>query len=151
MLNKFGLAANTNNENTAKAVGKSTVPALKRRALGDITNSYADEGPREAISKRPQVSLSSVVPAPVQQDTAMVVSEPTNASERIYMQRSYDDIDSRDNDNPLLATEYINEMYENFNELEQEFRVNPNYMSRQEFINDKMRTILVDWLVSCYR
>lgn len=69
---------------------------------------------------------------------------------RIYMQRPPDDIDanSRDLENPQMAASYANDIYENFFNLEREFRVNHNYMGRQEAINEKMRCILIDWLVS---
>jgi hypothetical protein len=130
---------NPNNENAAKP---STKPvAARRRALGDITNNYAEDGQQDAVAKRPQV-VHYNAPEPMD-DNATVMSD------RSYMQRPCDDIDSRDSDNPLLVTCYVNEMYENFNQLEQEFRVNHNYMTtRQEFINEKMRSILIDWLVS---
>lgn len=137
LSNKF---YTSNNENVARPSTK-IVANPKRRALGDITNANADDEQRDVVAKRPQVVIA-------QQDT-MNDDAFSISSDRAYMQRACDDIDGRDSDNPLLVTSYVNEMYENFNELEQQFRVNANYMSnRQEFINEKMRSILVDWLVS---
>ncbi|KAJ1436096.1 cyclin-like protein [Ochromonadaceae sp. CCMP2298] len=66
------------------------------------------------------------------------------------MQRAIDDIDGRDVDNPLLVTCYVNEMYEHFNQVERDFNVNCNYMAKQDFVNEKMRSILVDWLVEVH-
>ena len=63
------------------------------------------------------------------------------------MRREADDIDARDAKNQLLCSEYVNEMYDIFRQSEIEFRVNANYMLTQPHINDRMRTILVDWLV----
>lgn len=131
----------TNNENIARPASGKNVVNPKRRALGDITNANADDDQRDMVAKRPQVVLAHQDSA---NDDVFSIS-----SDRAYMQRACDDIDSRDSDNPLLVTSYVNEMYDNFNELEQQFRVNSNYMSsRQEFINEKMRAILIDWLVS---
>ena len=70
-------------------------------------------------------------------------------SDRAYMLRPSDDIDSRDAGNPLLVSTYVNETYEHFSESERKYQVKGNYMSNQPYINDRMRCILVDWLVSC--
>ena len=66
------------------------------------------------------------------------------------MSRLSDDIDARDADNPLLCATYVNDMYDIFMEIEKKFAVNPNYMSAQQFINERMRVILVDWLVDVH-
>lgn len=41
-------------------------------------------------------------------------------------------------------------MYDHFNVLEKQFAVNHNYMKSQPYVNAKMRTILVDWLVDVH-
>lgn len=64
------------------------------------------------------------------------------------MSRPSDDIDARDVDNPLLCTEYVNKMYDVFSGLERDIALNPEYMTMQPYINEKMRAILCDWLVS---
>ncbi len=112
-----------------------------RRALGDITNSVVDE-PKEIVTKKSFVSTNPPLPA----QNVRNVMEP----ERAYMLRSCDDIDERDSDNPLLVTDYVNKMYEHFNNTENEFMVSYSYMARQEFVNERMRAILVDWLVSLF-
>jgi hypothetical protein len=61
--------------------------------------------------------------------------------------RSVDDIDSRDADNPLLVTCYVDELYDHFLELELQFRVSSHYMAGQRFVDASMRSILVDSLV----
>ena len=63
------------------------------------------------------------------------------------MNRESDDIDARDAGNPLLATCYVNEMYQHFGNLERQYAVSPNYMTNQPYVNERMRSILVDWLV----
>ena len=68
--------------------------------------------------------------------------------ERPYMARPSDDIDARDVDNPLLCTEYVNDMYDIFSGIERDNALNADYMANQPFINEKMRAILCDWLVS---
>lgn len=139
-MSKFGIS----NENMLRAAPKPLAPApapvtSRRRILGDITNSHVDDDNRDASRK----------PAAYDADSRMQLDVPATET-RIYMQRPPDDIDAnaRDLENPQMAASYANDIYENFFNLEREFRVNHNYMSRQEAINEKMRCILVDWLVS---
>ena len=122
-----------------------------RRALGDITNSVANaheqgkDGAKKAMSWFQGPVSSGPTSIEPHQAPAPIISKDDSRS---YMQREADDIDSRDNQNPLLCSEYVNEMYDIFRSSEKEFQVNANYLSTQPFINEKMRTILVDWLVS---
>mmetsp|Transcript_25366 Transcript_25366/g.86868 ORF Transcript_25366/g.86868 Transcript_25366/m.86868 type:complete len:420 (+) Transcript_25366:157-1416(+) len=60
------------------------------------------------------------------------------------------DIDSHDRNNPLAATEYVNSMYSYYHRVEPETRVDEKYMQSQADINDKMRAILIDWLVEVH-
>lgn len=61
-----------------------------------------------------------------------------------------DDIDKRDADDPLCATDYVQDMYENFRMKEDQTSVKPVYMERQTHINEKMRSILIDWLIEVH-
>uniref|UniRef100_A0A8R7PIJ7 Cyclin N-terminal domain-containing protein n=1 Tax=Triticum urartu TaxID=4572 RepID=A0A8R7PIJ7_TRIUA len=60
------------------------------------------------------------------------------------------DIDSVDSGNPLAATEYVEEIYRFYRENEKMSCVRPDYMSSQEDINEKMRAILIDWLIEVH-
>jgi len=124
-------------------------PTTKRRALGDITNAVVDEDIRSAVNnKKPLFAIATQSHPAEQRELEKASSQNHIADDREYMQRVIDDIDGRDADNPLLVTCYVNELYDHFNELEKEFRVSSTYMAKQEFVNDKMRSILVDWLVN---
>jgi len=61
-----------------------------------------------------------------------------------------DDIDDRDSGDPLCATSYVQNMYEHFRTKEVSTSVRPVYMEDQQFINERMRSILVDWLVEVH-
>jgi len=63
---------------------------------------------------------------------------------------SWEDIDVHDMDDPQAVTEYVNEIYEHMMAKEKD-SVDPNYMNNQSEINEKMRAILVDWLVEVHR
>lgn len=61
-----------------------------------------------------------------------------------------DDIDARDSDDPLCATTYVQDMYKLFRSKEVSTSVRPLYMDNQPYINQRMRSILVDWLVEVH-
>lgn len=132
-------------DDSKQSLAKHGTVTTKRRALGDITNAFADGPKDDMAAKKPQFSHGA---SSNQESIQETIQAPED--DRIYMQRMCDDVDARDVDNPLLVTVYVNEMYEHFNQLEREFMVSPTYMSKQDYVNEKMRTILVDWLVEVH-
>lgn len=60
------------------------------------------------------------------------------------------DIDSCDAKNPLAVVDYVDDLYGYYRKVENCSRVSPNYMEQQFDINDKMRAILIDWLVEVH-
>lgn len=61
-----------------------------------------------------------------------------------------DNIDERDAGDPLFATKYVQDMYHHFREKEQSSSVRPIFMENQPHINERMRSILVDWLAEVH-
>ena len=61
-----------------------------------------------------------------------------------------DNIDLRDAEDPLCATAYVEDMYKHFRSKEADTSVRPGYMENQPHINERMRSILVDWLVEVH-
>ncbi|OIT06526.1 g2mitotic-specific cyclin-1 [Nicotiana attenuata] len=57
------------------------------------------------------------------------------------------DIDSDDANNPLAVVNYVEDLYANYRKMEGYSCVSPNYMTQQFDINERMRAILVDWLI----
>ena len=49
--------------------------------------------------------------------------------------------------NEMAVTDYVEDIYSNLRRKEMELAPPANYMTNQDDINDKMRTILVDWLI----
>ena len=54
------------------------------------------------------------------------------------------------NNNPQEVNEYFTDIYNNLLQEEKNFIINPNYMSFQNDINEKMRAILLDWLIEVH-
>jgi len=63
----------------------------------------------------------------------------------------WEDIDTKDDGDPQAASEYVNDIYEHLMEKERKDRLDPGFLSSQVDINEKMRAILVDWLVEVHR
>lgn len=123
----------------------------KREALAvlkESTNTRPAIDSTNAVSKKPTVLPPSIQVVQPDVNEAEMKTEDDEVSERAYMQRGSDDIDERDAGNPILATTYVNEMYDNFNAMEKQYAVNPSFMTGQPFVNERMRAILIDWLVS---
>ncbi|KAL8194086.1 hypothetical protein R6Q57_026328 [Mikania cordata] len=60
------------------------------------------------------------------------------------------DIDVCDDGNPLAVVEYVEDLYANYRRMESSSVVSPNYMTQQSDLNEKMRAILIDWLIEVH-
>ncbi|XP_058090642.1 G2/mitotic-specific cyclin-2-like isoform X3 [Magnolia sinica] len=60
------------------------------------------------------------------------------------------DIDSCDRNNQLAVVDYVEDIYAFYRQAENSSCVCPNYMSQQSDINEKMRAILIDWLIEVH-
>ncbi|GAA6063576.1 hypothetical protein JCM10212_003155 [Sporobolomyces blumeae] len=62
----------------------------------------------------------------------------------------WDDLDAGDEEDPLMVSAYVVEVYEYLRELELTTMPEPDYMANQNEVTWKMRGILVDWLVEIH-
>ena len=131
---------------------KPTAVAGRRRALEDITNVNGEETRDNAAKRVTQQATAGAVERvrDVEVLPPVVPMQVVASEDRAYMLRPSDDIDARDAGNPVLATTYVNEMYVYYGETERKFSVNSAYMTTQPYVNERMRSILVDWLVRLY-
>ncbi|XP_030975763.1 G2/mitotic-specific cyclin-1-like isoform X3 [Quercus lobata] len=60
------------------------------------------------------------------------------------------DIDSCDAKNPLAVVDYIEDLYAYYRKMECFSCVSPDYMAQQFDINERMRAILIDWLIEVH-
>jgi Cyclin, N-terminal domain len=89
----------------------------------------------------PPVRTSAIV-----QGSGRLIADPTS----YQVTGNVDDIDERDKDDPLCSTAYVSDMYDHYREKETITSVRPYFMQRQSHINERMRAILVDWLVEVH-
>lgn len=64
--------------------------------------------------------------------------------------QNWTDLDAEDKNDPMMVTEYVNEIFEYMRVLELETLPQANYMDSQKELVWKMRGILVDWLMEVH-
>lgn len=147
-----------------------------RRAFRDVTNKTRGADDHKAmmnlkptvVAKRSanmNIHVPSAAPANTVRAQAMVLESrdpPAESSRGVNMVSSsgfnsyqyvgqVDNIDERDSDDPLCVTSYVADMYAHFRGKESLTSVRPVYMEQnQSQINERMRSILVDWLVEVH-
>jgi Cyclin len=133
--------------------------------LQDVTNSRSNlngSKPDKGLVQKKQHNQINVAPRQSHTQSSFTLHPPTNAlpfqrqtsidtrgSGYQYTGR-VDNIDERDANDPLCATDYVQDMYQNFRMKEVTTSVRPVYMESQPHINERMRSILVDWLVEVH-
>ncbi|XP_012065375.1 G2/mitotic-specific cyclin-2 isoform X2 [Jatropha curcas] len=60
------------------------------------------------------------------------------------------DIDGCDAKNPLAVVDYVEDLHAYYRKIENFSCVSPDYMEQQFDINEKMRAILIDWLIEVH-
>ncbi|PPQ73441.1 hypothetical protein CVT26_015827 [Gymnopilus dilepis] len=73
-----------------------------------------------------------------------------NEEEADPEQSGWDDLDADDADDPLMVSEYVQEIFDYLKQVELTTMPNPNYMESQKELAWKMRGILTDWLIQVH-
>ncbi|KAI0450115.1 cyclin-like protein [Xylaria acuta] len=100
----------------------------------------------ESEKKHVRAESKAAKVEPVKQEH--VESEP-QVTEHIFPP-DVKDLDSEDLDDPLMAAEYANEIFEYLRDLECKSIPNPQYMNHQDDIGWRTRGILIDWLIEVH-
>mmetsp|Transcript_6694 Transcript_6694/g.14635 ORF Transcript_6694/g.14635 Transcript_6694/m.14635 type:complete len:372 (-) Transcript_6694:523-1638(-) len=152
---KFGTSIDVNSarndDGAAAKGGKAGAPVEKRTTRSMVAGGEAfaraptsrsnGNQMRDDVSSRPQGSSRTSV-------RSSTFTVPNASSYQHTGQ--VDNIDDRDREDPLCATDYVQEMYTHFRGKEDSTSVRPTYMENQSHINERMRAILVDWLVEVH-
>ncbi|KAF6159801.1 hypothetical protein GIB67_030059 [Kingdonia uniflora] len=95
-----------------------------------------------------QATVNSHVPMYVKHTEAMM--DEIDQMEEDIMEESVMDIDSCDLKNQLAVVEYVEEIHSYYRKAESRSCVSPSYMEQQFDINERMRGILIDWLIEVH-
>ncbi|MED6223736.1 G2/mitotic-specific cyclin-2 [Stylosanthes scabra] len=89
-------------------------------------------------------------PVPMSLEKPKLVQGEEIEMEDIVEEESVINIDSSDADDHLAVVEYIEDLHEHYRKLEILNCISPDYMAQQFDINERMRSILVDWLIEVH-
>ncbi|KAL5199972.1 hypothetical protein ABZP36_021175 [Zizania latifolia] len=89
-------------------------------------------------------------PLPMVSEIEEMMNSELKEIEMEDIEEAAPDIDSCDASNSLAVVEYVDEIYSFYRRSEGSSCVSPNYMSTQTDINEKMRGILIDWLIEVH-
>jgi len=143
----------TNKENDAKKLNRSK----SRDPLSNITNAASKASKNVSLAGKVQkVERSKSTKA--SKKASLAESDETAKAEKPEVKRKSDpmvidweDIDAPDAEDPQALTEFVNDIYEHLFEKEKTDRLSPNFLTNQTEITDRMRSILVDWLIEVHR
>lgn len=73
-----------------------------------------------------------------------------NFSSFSVIPQDVENIDENDESNVFLTTDYVNDIYKYLRHLEAKYQIKPNCLMSQKEYTPKMRSILIDWLISIH-
>ncbi|XP_031565308.1 G2/mitotic-specific cyclin-B-like isoform X2 [Actinia tenebrosa] len=123
-----------------------------RAALGDIGNKATAFNDQKTLTRSKASSLlpTAIKPAKDEKCEPMDLADVSEALADCLIPCKVEDIDREDFNNPQLCAEYVNEIMRYLRAMERKYSVSPDYMNSQKEVNEKMRTILVDWLIQVH-
>lgn len=140
---------------TSKATTQTGgVQKLSRNNSSRTTALQPRDPPKKPANKRPKVEKGEQEPPRKKEkletekkikDELVEVVEPDTCLGPDVL-----DLDTEDLDDPLMAAEYVVEIFDYLRDLEMTTLPNPQYIDHQPDLEWKMRGILVDWLIEVH-
>ncbi|KAM1073099.1 hypothetical protein ACFX2B_018013 [Malus domestica] len=129
-------------------VPNTTATATNSTGFGDCTSIFVND---EFKSPEEQAEAMPEDAEPMFLEQAEPVPEEANDAEEVEMvdivEEPIVDIDGSDLKNPLAVVDYVEDLYAYYRRMEGFSCVPPDYMEQHCDINEKMRAILIDWLI----
>ena len=125
--------------------GSGVKRSSSQKAIKDDLNQ--EEPPRKKVEvekKKAEVVQQQIVSENVSEVGVDVVNEKDLEAEGIL------DLDTEDLDDPLMAAEYVVDIFDYLKDLEHETLPSPDYIDHQPELEWKMRGILIDWLIEVH-
>lgn len=124
--------------NNATSTASTTIAAAGRGGAPTVLRA-TDVAPR--LPQKRQATESST----------NLVAKLADTFKKLRPDYEWQDLDEEDFDDPLMASEYVNEIFPYLHELEQRTLPDRTYLFTQTQLKPKMRSILVDWLVEMHQ
>ena len=145
----------------------SNILASSKNNTSASINDHDQTASNSSISTSASVNINAAIPARMPQKRQATESS-TNLVEKLHISSTstvannssykksrlidyeWQDLDEEDLDDPLMASEYVNDIFYYFYELETRMLPDSQYLFKQKHLKPKMRSILVDWLVEMH-
>ncbi|XP_058772680.1 G2/mitotic-specific cyclin-1-like isoform X2 [Vicia villosa] len=118
------------------------------------SNLTSSNGFGDCIFVDDEHKLAEDQPVPMALEKTEPMRNESDEMDEVEMEDMMDepvmDIDISDANDPLAVSEYIDDLYAYYRKVESTGCVSPNYMADQFDINERMRAILIDWLVEVH-
>ncbi len=118
-----------------EVLAEENEPSRKRTHISD------NEPKKQVLSESKAVKLEQIEKDSIEHQAQAIEHEYPSGVK---------DLDSEDLDDPLMAAEYANEIFEYLRDLEVKSIPNPQYMDHQDDIGWRTRGILIDWLIEVH-
>ncbi|OKP12803.1 G2/mitotic-specific cyclin-B [Penicillium subrubescens] len=111
-----------------------------------------DPNPKKPANKRPKVEKGEQQEPPHKKGKIEVENKIKDepVGQDVGLGPDVVDLDTEDLDDPLMAAEYVVEIFDYLRDLEMTTLPNPDYIDHQPDLEWKMRGILVDWLIEVH-
>lgn len=138
----YKLAHNTSDRAAAKTSDRAPLEPILRRL------------PQKRQATESSNNLVEKLHVPIDHDGVIKSVSPDNANKYKKSKKveyEWQDLDEEDFDDPLMVSEYVNEIFPYLHELERKTLPDPSYLLKQTQLKPRMRSILVDWLVEMHQ
>jgi len=131
-------------------VGKNQriVNSQNCQPVDGVVNGMATKRP--SVSSESEGKVGGAMKNKKRKSDPMIIDEEEDLVNRGVAPLPFENIDQHDSDDPQAVVEYVNDIYQ-YLMVKEKDRVDSRYMLNQVDINEKMRAILVDWLVEVHR
>lgn len=137
-----------------REAGASSEPQVESQAASTNSNVITYQAGNPARLKAH--TRSKVVKKEKEQTLTATLTERSEIARRVYDAEMHEaeepvpNIDEHDTGNQLAVVEYVEDIYSFYRKSEIQSCVPADYMCRQSDINEKMRAILIDWLIEVH-
>ncbi len=136
------------------ASGSGVMGPAKKRSSGSTASqkSIREDTPASGTEPSKKVVPKTEEKAKVEAKEEVVLNNLTAQAAEVKQafQEAVADLDAEDHDDPLMVAEYVVEIFEYLQNLEQTTMPNPDYMDHQEHLEWHLRGVLVDWLIEVH-
>ncbi|EAS36292.3 G2/M-specific cyclin NimE [Coccidioides immitis RS] len=105
-------------------------------------NAVTDEPPRKRIDSGKKTTAFQEE-AKLEETDSVPTEEPQDADKPL-------NLDAEDQFDPLMASEYVIEIFDYLKEIEPQTMPNPDYIEHQEELEWEVRGVLIDWLIEVH-